>query len=128
MQRGQECHAPRPSRRLVLVPQSADATPQSIQDRQWERDAGAESHNRFSPLQDTEIDAQEADLIPVPGSVVFPVPQSEPAPTQWANGPEFVRRGPDFDSESREGFRAGLCMQALAAEDPPTSLPVQEVR
>ena len=42
VQRGQESHAPRPSRRLVLVPQS-----------EWERDAGAESHNRFSPLQDT---------------------------------------------------------------------------
>ena len=88
LQRGQECHTPRPSRRLVLVPQSV-ATPQSIQDRQWERDAGAESHNRFSPLQDTEIDAQEADLIPVPGSVLSPVPQSEPAPTRWASGPEF---------------------------------------
>ena len=75
--RGQECHAPRPPRRLVLVPQSVNATPQSIQDRQWERDAGVESHNRFSPLQDTVIDALEADLIPVPASVLSPVPQSE---------------------------------------------------
>ena len=43
--------SPRPSRRLVLVPQSVDGTPQSIQDREW--DAGVETHNRFSPLQDT---------------------------------------------------------------------------
>ena len=31
--------------------------PQSIQDRDWERDAGAEPRNRFSPLRDTVIDA-----------------------------------------------------------------------
>ena len=94
-----------------------------FRDRQWERDAGAESHNRFSPLQDTVIDAQEADLIPVPGSVLSPVPQSEPAPTQWASGPEFVRRGPDFDSESREGFEslAGISGPPFASPLAPRS-------
>ena len=30
-------------------------------DRKWERDAGAVLHNMFSPLQDTMIDALEAD-------------------------------------------------------------------
>ena len=57
------------------------------------------------------IDALEADLIPMPGSVLSLVPQSEPAPIQWESGPEFVRLP---DSESREGFespRAGLFSQ-----------------
>ena len=35
--------APRPSRRLVLVPESVNATPQSIQDRDWDRGASESS-------------------------------------------------------------------------------------
>ena len=55
-----------------------------------------ESHNRFSPL----IDALEADLIPVPGSVLSLVPQSEPVSIQWGSSPEFLRRGPDLDRQN----------------------------
>ena len=57
-QRGQ-CVASRPSRRLVLVPQSVDATPQSIQDREW--DARVETYNRFSPLQDTQLEGSRPE-------------------------------------------------------------------
>ena len=62
-QRGQ-CVAPRPSRRLVLVPQSVDGTPQSIQDREW--DAGVETHNRFSPVQDAQVEGMP--IVGVSGS------------------------------------------------------------
>ena len=57
-QRGQ-CVASRPSRRLVLVPQSVAATPQSIQDREW--DARVETYNRFSPLQDTQLEGSRPE-------------------------------------------------------------------
>ena len=58
-QRDQECHAPaRPSRRLVFVPQFADATPQSIQDSEWEREAGVQTHSGFFPLQDKQLEGR----------------------------------------------------------------------
>ena len=59
-----QCVASRPSRRLVLVPRPAGATPQSIQDREW--DAGVETHNRFSPLQDTQLEGMP--IVGVSGS------------------------------------------------------------
>ena len=48
----------RPSRRLVLVPESADATPQSIQDREWT----AEHATGPDSVPETILDALEEDL------------------------------------------------------------------
>ena len=48
----------------MLVPQSVEGTPQSIQDREW--DAGVETHNRFSPLQDTQVEGMR--IVGVSGS------------------------------------------------------------
>ena len=44
--------------------QSVDATPQSIQDREW--DEGVETRNRFSPLQDTLLEGMP--IVGVSGS------------------------------------------------------------
>ena len=48
----------RPSRRLVLVPESVDATPQSIQDREWT----AEHATGPDSVPETILDALEEDL------------------------------------------------------------------
>ena len=48
----------RPSRSLVLVTESVDATPQSIQDREWT----AEHATRPDSVPETILDALEEDL------------------------------------------------------------------
>ena len=55
---------PGPSRRLVLVPESAGVTPQSIQDR--ERDTRLESGAQFSMMDqgDTLVSSDEEPLVP----------------------------------------------------------------
>ena len=60
----------RPSRRLVLVPASVDATPQSIQDREWiaEHATGPDSPETILDALEEDLEPQTPQLLVVSGS------------------------------------------------------------
>ena len=72
---------PGPSRRLVLVPESAGVTPQSIQDR--ERDTRLESGAQFSMMDqgDTLVSSDEEPLVPCSRNSVVCTGSTVPAST-----------------------------------------------
>ena len=72
---------PRPSRRLALVPESADVTPQSIQDR--ERDTRLESGAQFSMMDRgyTLVSSDEEPLVPCSRNSVVYTGSTVPAST-----------------------------------------------